>query len=85
VKLLFDENVSPKLVGLLEIEFPQSAHVYNVGLRVRPTDVSGRMHRAFLVSPKRRSPILIISNVRRAVQRLELQRHAKPAGMQALI
>lgn len=33
VKLLFDENVSPKLVGLLEEEFTHSAHVYEVGLR----------------------------------------------------
>jgi predicted nuclease of predicted toxin-antitoxin system len=33
VKLLFDENVSPKLVGLVEAEFPESAHVYDLGLR----------------------------------------------------
>jgi predicted nuclease of predicted toxin-antitoxin system len=33
VKLLFDENVSPKLVQLLEAEFPESAHVYDLGLR----------------------------------------------------
>jgi len=33
VKLLFDENLSPKLVGLLEAEYPGSAHVYGVGLR----------------------------------------------------
>jgi predicted nuclease of predicted toxin-antitoxin system len=36
VKLLFDENVSPKLVGLLEGEFPESAHAYDVGLRGAP-------------------------------------------------
>ena len=36
MKLLFDENVSPKLVGLLEGEFPESAHVYDVGLRGSP-------------------------------------------------
>jgi len=36
VKLLLDENVSPKLVGLLEAEFPESAHVYDVGLRGAP-------------------------------------------------
>jgi hypothetical protein len=30
---LFDENVSPKLVGGLASEFPGSAHVRNVGLR----------------------------------------------------
>ena len=33
MKLLFDENVSPKLVGGLASEFPGSAHVRNVGLR----------------------------------------------------
>jgi predicted nuclease of predicted toxin-antitoxin system len=33
VKLLFDENVSHKLVGILAHEFPGSAHVRDVGLR----------------------------------------------------
>jgi predicted nuclease of predicted toxin-antitoxin system len=33
VKLLFDENVSPKLVDRLTLEFPGSAHVRDVGLR----------------------------------------------------
>ena len=33
MKLLFDENVSPKLVGLIEAAFPESAHVYDPGLR----------------------------------------------------
>ena len=33
MKLLFDENVSPKLVGLLEEEYPGSAHVRDMGLR----------------------------------------------------
>jgi predicted nuclease of predicted toxin-antitoxin system len=33
VKLLFDENVSPKLVAGLIREYPGSAHVRNVGLR----------------------------------------------------
>jgi predicted nuclease of predicted toxin-antitoxin system len=33
VKLLFDENVSHKLVGVLAHEFPGSAHVREVGLR----------------------------------------------------
>jgi len=36
VKLLFDENVSPKLVGLLEEEYPGSAHVAMWASRVRP-------------------------------------------------
>jgi predicted nuclease of predicted toxin-antitoxin system len=36
VKLLFDENVSPKLVGLLEREYPGSAHVRDLGLRGAP-------------------------------------------------
>lgn len=33
MKLLFDENVSPKLVGLVGGAFPESVHVYDVGLR----------------------------------------------------
>jgi predicted nuclease of predicted toxin-antitoxin system len=33
VKLLFDENVSPSLVGLLRSEYPDSAHVRDVHLR----------------------------------------------------
>lgn len=33
MKLLFDENVSHKLVGILAHEFPDSAHVRDVGLR----------------------------------------------------
>lgn len=33
MKLLFDENMSPKLVGLVEVESPESAHVYDLGLR----------------------------------------------------
>lgn len=33
MKLLFDENLSPKLVGLMESEFPMSAHVYDLGFR----------------------------------------------------
>ena len=33
MKLLFDENVSPTLVDGLATEYPESAHVGNVGLR----------------------------------------------------
>jgi predicted nuclease of predicted toxin-antitoxin system len=33
VKLLFDQNVSHKLVGMLAREFPGSLHVRDVGLR----------------------------------------------------
>jgi predicted nuclease of predicted toxin-antitoxin system len=33
VKLLFDENVSPKLASLLAGEYPGSTHVREVGLR----------------------------------------------------
>jgi predicted nuclease of predicted toxin-antitoxin system len=33
VKLLFDENVSPRLVASLAAEYPDSVHVRNVGLR----------------------------------------------------
>jgi len=32
VKLLFDENLSPRLVAALASEFPGSAHVHEVGL-----------------------------------------------------
>lgn len=33
MKLLFDENASPRLVGLLEDEYPESTHVRDAGLR----------------------------------------------------
>lgn len=33
MKLLFDENVSPRLVAALINEYPDSAHVRDVGLR----------------------------------------------------
>ncbi len=36
MKLLFDENVSPKLVGLLEEEYPGRAHVRDLGLKGAP-------------------------------------------------
>jgi predicted nuclease of predicted toxin-antitoxin system len=36
MKLLFDENLSPRLVGLLAVEYPGSAHVRNVGLAAAP-------------------------------------------------
>ena len=32
VKLLFDENLSPRLVAILAAEFPDSAHVHSVAL-----------------------------------------------------
>jgi predicted nuclease of predicted toxin-antitoxin system len=32
MKLLFDQNLSPRLVGQLAAEFPGSEHVRNVGL-----------------------------------------------------
>jgi predicted nuclease of predicted toxin-antitoxin system len=32
VKLLFDENLSPRLVGLLAAEYPGSTHVRDAGL-----------------------------------------------------
>lgn len=31
MKLLFDENLSPRLAPLLSVEYPQSAHVRDVG------------------------------------------------------
>jgi predicted nuclease of predicted toxin-antitoxin system len=36
MKLLFDQNLSHKLVGLLSAEFPGSAHVRDVGLGRAP-------------------------------------------------
>ncbi len=36
MKFLFDENLSPRLVGLLAVEFPGSEHVRNVGLASAP-------------------------------------------------
>jgi len=36
VKLLFDENLSPRLVQLLANEYPGSAHVHGVGTRDVP-------------------------------------------------
>ena len=32
MKLLFDENLSPKLVQLLADDFPESVHVHDIGL-----------------------------------------------------
>lgn len=39
MKLLFDENLSPRLVTLLAVEFPLSAHIETLGMR-GTTDVS---------------------------------------------
>ncbi len=36
MKLLFDENLSPRLVGLLAAEFPGAQHVRDVGLVAAP-------------------------------------------------
>lgn len=43
MKLLFDENVSHKLVGILAHEFPGSAHVRDVGLRAAEDGQFGTM------------------------------------------
>jgi len=42
MKLLFDENLSPKLPHLLEDIFPGSAHVRDCGLKGRADDVIWR-------------------------------------------
>ncbi|MDH5586775.1 MAG: DUF5615 family PIN-like protein [Nitrospirota bacterium] len=39
MKLLFDENLSPRLITLLAVEFPLSAHLETLGMR-GTTDVS---------------------------------------------
>jgi predicted nuclease of predicted toxin-antitoxin system len=36
MKLLFDQNLSPRLVGQLAAEFPGSAHVRDAGLAAAP-------------------------------------------------
>lgn len=36
MKLLFDQNLSPRLVGQLAAEFPGSTHVRDVGLAAAP-------------------------------------------------
>ena len=36
MKLLFDQNLSDRLVGLLAAEFPGSAHVRDLGLATAP-------------------------------------------------
>ena len=36
MKLLFDHNLSPRLVELLAAEFPGSAHVFRLGLERAP-------------------------------------------------
>jgi predicted nuclease of predicted toxin-antitoxin system len=33
VKLLFDENISPKLPALVAVQFPESVHVSDCGLK----------------------------------------------------
>ena len=38
MKLLFDENLSPKLVALLEKEYAGSAHVRDLGLLGAPDE-----------------------------------------------
>ena len=39
MKLLFDENLSPRLVNLLSPLFPESNHVRNVGLSKADDDI----------------------------------------------
>ncbi len=36
MKLLFDQNLSPRLVGQLAAEFPGSAHARDIGLAAAP-------------------------------------------------
>lgn len=53
MKLLFDENVSPKLVDLLGDEYPESTHVRDVGLCGSPdADIwdHARVHGFVIVS-----------------------------------
>lgn len=39
MKLLFDQNLSPRLVGRLASEFPGSEHVRNLGMAAAPDPV----------------------------------------------
>lgn len=53
MKLLFDENLSPRLVSALADEFPDSAHVDRVGLGSEPDPVIweyAKIHGYILVS-----------------------------------
>ncbi len=53
MKLLFDENLSPKLPRLLAAQFPGSAHVRDCGLKGRPDEEIweyARQHGFVLVS-----------------------------------
>ena len=45
MKLLFDENLSPRLVGLLAASWPDSAHVEAAGLRRAPDEAIWRFAR----------------------------------------
>ena len=38
MKLLFDENLSPKLPRILSVDFPKSMHVRDCGLKGFPAD-----------------------------------------------
>src|SRR4051794_8251665 len=73
MKLLFDENLSPQLVGLLHDLFPDSVHVRDVGLKAADDPVVWKyaqnnaliicskdsdMHQAASVPPLRRGAIL---------------------------
>lgn len=39
MKLLFDENLSPKLPRLIAVEFPNSLHIREVGLKGVPDEI----------------------------------------------
>jgi predicted nuclease of predicted toxin-antitoxin system len=40
VKLLFDQNLSRRLVGMLSIDYPESSHVTEVGLDTATTSAT---------------------------------------------
>lgn len=46
MKLLFDENLSPRLVGMLSNEFPGSVHVREIGLAAAPDPLVWQFARA---------------------------------------
>ncbi len=52
MKLLFDENLSPRLVELLAAEYPDSAHVRSIGLRGAPDRVVWEYAKGHGFTPK---------------------------------
>ena len=44
MKLLFDQNLSPRLIGLVADLFPESNHVFQLGLDLLMIELYATMH-----------------------------------------